>query len=337
MGNTQLYFAGVRGSVPAPLTSRDVEKKIRDALTYYVNVCGADLSRLDEYISRSLEHEPFTYGGNTSCVLVRYGDAYTYVLDMGTGLREVGRLLMPEMFAKRGLRVVFLISHVHWDHIQGLPFFAPLYLNKAQGICNSWTFLGGTTWTETAQLCLKGQMDPPTFPVSWEEIQGTTHEMNFTSVHHLMSAVPLEGGARVTFGKLNHPQETYGSRLEFPDGTVVAYTTDNEPFDPLCPDPRLVGLATGAQVWITDCQYTKEVYEGKEGGVTRHGWGHSYPEAVAATAVLAKVKCVVLFHHDPASSDERITEIGRQTQELIRQMGGSAVVRVAYEGLTITP
>ena len=144
-------------------------------------------------------------------------------------------------------------------------------------------------------------------------------------------------GLQITFGKLNHPQETYGTRFVFPDGKDIAYTTDNEPFDPNIPDPRLLRLAKGADIWITDCQYEKDQYHGKFGGVPRHGWGHSYPEAVAATAVQAEVKTVVLFHHDPESSDEKIRSVQDQTQDLIDGMMGGKGIKViaAYEGLQL--
>ena len=223
--------------------------------------------------------------------------------------------------------------------MQGLPFYGPLYLNKENGFNNSWIFLGGTQWQKTAEACLRGQMDAPTFPVSWKEIEQTTYKMEFKSVHDGLSLSTYLGkGPILRFRKLNHPQETYGVRFEFPDGPVIAYTTDNEPYDPMQPDPRLVALAKDADIWITDCQYTQGQYNGtkNEGGVPRHGWGHSYPEAVAATALLADVKHVVLFHHDPASSDKTITAMRNHTENLIRGSGGKQKVAAAWEGLEIT-
>ena len=156
---------------------------------------------------------PDTYGGNTSCVEVRFGNQI-FVLDMGTGLRPLGNSLISEMFKNYGRSVTFLISHVHWDHIHGLPFFAPLYINKNMGIKNSWRFFGGTDWQKTAEICLRGQMDPPTFPVSWSEIEKTTHEIGYAGMVDLMKMD--EGDAVIQFGKLNHPQETYGTRLTLP-------------------------------------------------------------------------------------------------------------------------
>ena len=186
--------------------------------------------------------------------------------------------------------------------------------------------------------CFRGQMGPPVFPVSWAEIERLTHCLEKQSVAD-RERIEFPDGLSVLCRKLNHPQETYGWRVEY-KGSVLAYTTDNEPYDPRRPDPRLLELAKGADIWITDCQYTQSIYSGTEGGVPRHGWGHSYPEAVAVTAVDAGVKKVVLFHHDPASSDAHIKEMETHTQilvsALVREGGPTPIVIAAYEGLELT-
>jgi phosphoribosyl 1,2-cyclic phosphodiesterase len=271
-----ITFYGVRGSVPSPITAADVERKVRSILQRSRETQVDD----DSLINLIKEEAPLTFGGNTSCVEIE-SDGRIFVLDMGTGLRTLGNKLFQRMMAEKGLFVDFFVSHVHWDHIQGLPFFGPLYMNKETGINNHWRFYGGTNWQETAQVCLAGQMDPPTFPVSWAEIIAMTAEMTFWSFYDRFNLVPYVGGPKIIARKLNHPQETYGMRFEFPDGKIVAYTTDNEPHDPTFPDPPLIVLAKDADVWITDCQYTRGQYNGNIGGVPRHGWGHSYPEAVA--------------------------------------------------------
>lgn len=331
-------FWGVRGSVPSPLTAHDVARKKLKILEDYVAAMRSGryspMPTPQSFLAEQERETPSTYGGNTSCVEVRYENDIV-ILDMGTGLRPLGNTLFPEMFARKGLEAYFVLSHVHWDHIQGLPFFGPLYVNKAIGISNRWTFLGGVGWQSTAEICLKGQMDPPTFPVAWKEIEKMTDNITYDDMWDGKS-VKL-GQATARFGKLNHPQETYGSRLLFPNGKIVVYATDHEPHDPACPYPRLVSLARDADVVITDCQYTKGQYEGakEEGGVPRHGWGHSYPEAIAAMACEANVKTIVLFHHDPASSDEKIKQMEQYTQKLISSKGGKSKVVAAWEGLEL--
>ncbi len=340
MGNSvQIRFWGVRGSVPAPITSKDIHSKMMAALSQYQNhlasVANGKAKSVEEFLAGLENKSPFTHGGNTSCVEVRFKDQII-VLDMGTGLRLLGNSLIPQMFKDSALGVTFLLSHVHWDHIQGLPFFAPLYINKGSGIHNVWRFYGGTNWQRTAETCIATQMDSPTFPVSWREIEKITGSIECGDMYD-RKLLRLDTGVDVLAGKLNHPQETYGFRLSFPGEVTVAYTPGNGPYNPLFPDPRLVTLARGADVWITDCQFTQAQYEGEKGagGVPRHGWGHSYPEAVAKTAVMAEVKTVVLFHHDPSSSDEKITEMAAHTQECIKGMGGGSTVVAAWEGLEI--
>lgn len=330
-----IRFWGVRGSVPSPIGQAGIRRLIQQDLGAFLKNArgGTDIDGLlAQFV---MEGAPLTFGGNTSCVEIRYGNRI-YVLDMGTGLREFGNSLIPEMFAGKGLHVTFLNSHVHWDHIQGLPFFGPIYVNKETGIQNAWTFYGGTDWQATAEVCFRHQFNPPTFPVTWAEIAKITHRLELRSVYDRMTVNGDASLPTIEFGKLNHPQDTYGIRFVTPEGIVVVYTTDNEPYDPTCPDPRLLRLAQDADLWITDCQYTKDVYEGRVGGVPRHGWGHSYPEAVAATAVAAKVKRVVLFHHDPVSDDPRIRAIALDTQALIDGLGGFTRVVAAYEGLRFT-
>lgn len=241
------------------------------------------------------------------------------------------------MFANGGLAAKIFFSHVHWDHIQGLPFFGPLYVNSRKvGIKNSWQFYGGTTWQKTAEACLRGQMDPPVFPVSLKELERINE--GGISFEDVCDGMVLEdpGAATIEFGKLHHPQETYGARFTFPDGKVVTYATDWEPYAvPSNPDPSLLRLAKGADVLISDCQYSLHQYTGQEGGVARFGWGHSFPEAVAEVAARAGVKTVVLFHHDPGSSDGRIGAMARTVQRVLGDDG--ARVTAAWEGLTIEP
>ena len=341
MSTFTIRFWGTRGSVPAPLVGADVRSKVRENIIMYRDAIrrkGLDLLTTQQ-IEEFLDQQPFdavsTYGGNTSCVEVLHRDGHRFVFDMGTGVRELGNALIKEMFERKGLSISFLLSHIHWDHIQGLPFFGPLYVNKNTGIENKWTFYGGTNWQKTAEVCLAGQMDPPTFPVSWKEIEKITASIKCIDVYDMAHFyLAVMSGLTLRCRKLNHPQETYGWRIEPSEGPVIAYTTDNEPFDPAIPDPRLLALAKNADVWITDCQYTKDQYNGMY-SIPHHGWGHSYPEAVAATAVQAGVKHVVLFHHDPASTDSAITSMQYHTQKLVKNYGGTTTVTAAYEGLSI--
>ncbi len=347
MSDGYVKFWGVRGSIPSPLTAKDVEEKVRSAL---IEFKASESKDIEAFMAAKAAEQPWTYGGNTSCVEIRYGKTII-ILDMGTGVRPFGNSIMPQMFAEKGVEIYIFFSHAHWDHIHGAPFFAPLYINKQTGIKNRWTFHGGTAWNtkhdilptphhrtikDTIEMVLDGQMECPTFPVSWSLIRAQTEKMDYDSFAD-MREFNLPGGIKFKVRTLNHPQETYGMRIQFPNGKIVTYSTDNEPYDPQEPDDRLLDLAKDADYWITDCQYTQLQYngykdDGSSGGVPRRSWGHSYPEAVAETARRARVGQVLLFHHDPGSSDNRVKEMERQTQRLL---GSAHKVVAAHEGLVL--
>src|SRR3989344_9473533 len=118
-----IKFWGTQGSIAGGLVAKDVDNKIRTALAEFAKTPGQNI---DEFMAQYAASAPFTYGSNTSCVEVTY-EGLRYVFDLGTGARPLGNSLFPEMFRKGGLNVVFVVSHLHWDHIQGLPFFGPLH------------------------------------------------------------------------------------------------------------------------------------------------------------------------------------------------------------------
>src|SRR5206468_2535106 len=160
---------GVRGSVPAPLTGAKVQAKVAQALSIAMRQgLPADEASIAAWMQEQL---PFiarsTFGGNTSCVEVRCGEQL-FINDMGTGLRELGVALLPEMFRSKGIQGHILCSHVHWDHIQGFPFWAQLYFPRTQ-FDNRFTFHGGLAWKKSLEEVLRGQMNEPVFPVDFEE------------------------------------------------------------------------------------------------------------------------------------------------------------------------
>ncbi len=325
----QVRFNGTRGSVPSPLTGSSVQKKLKELFQEFLKSGESDW---DVFRAKLPFWKKSTYGGNTSCVDMSF-NGKRIIFDLGTGVRELGGSLMKEMFKNGGLEVTILLSHVHWDHIQGIPFFGPLYINKhLTGINNKMHFYGGTNWMKPAGECLEAQMTTPSFPITWEYIKKITGELKTNDVvDGLKFSV---GDAQVTARQLDHPQETYGYRVDC-NGVTVVYATDNECRNPLNPHPALLSLAKDADLLIIDCQYTQDIYEGKVGGVCRQGWGHSYPEAVAQVAAKANVKKMALFHHDPASTDEAIYNMEVHTQKLVRELGGDTEVFSAHEGLVL--
>lgn len=335
-GQIKVRFWGVRGSLPAPLVGADVEAKVASALVEASAIGNIPTSgnpaELKAWIRENLGFvNRATIGGNTTCVEVRCGQELI-VLDMGSGVRPLGNALIGEMFAKKekGIHGTFLQSHVHWDHIQGFPFFGPVYMDRRK-FDNRFRFYGGKEWDRSLESVLHGQMVNPVFPVDMKEIEQTGIRMEFHTVYDGLSITLGEGAdeVKVLCRKLFHPQETYGYRIEY-KGEVFVFTTDHEPLGAGIPD-GLTELVKGADQWVTDCQYTQHQYEGKDfGNIKRHNWGHSYPEYIAEVAKELGVQLVYTTHHDPGADDSRVLEIARQVERL------SGVTTVAaYEGLSV--
>lgn len=311
-------FWGVRGSIPAPLTPEQVRAKVREG----IRLAGD---------GRPLPFEvESTHGGNTTCVEIQTGSEL-FVCDMGTGVRELGRRQLGELLKAKSkdpgsrprLTGTILQSHVHWDHIQGLPFWAPLFLPR-RGFDCYFQFFGGKRWDAQLDAVYRGQMSPPEFPVTLEELEQSAMRLEFAAIWDGWSR---SGDTRVLARKLFHPQETFGYRVQSTEGTI-AFTTDHEPYASGLPQ-GLLELVSGADIWITDCQYSHDEYRGI-GGPQKMGWGHSYPEYIAAVAREAKPKKIVTTHHDPDADDARILAIARQVQEL-----ATVETVAAFEGLTV--
>ncbi len=238
-------------------------------------------------------------GGNTTCVEVEC-DGQRILLDAGTGLRACGDALMQ---AGQSVDASILLSHLHWDHIQGLPFFTPIYVPGTRlriiGQCP-----GGAT--ESLRAAIVQQMQPPTFPVSWEDLP------SLVSFRSIKAGQMFDiGDVRVTSARLNHPGGgVIAYRISY-RGRSVVFATDTEHY--ACIDPTLLRLATNADVLIYDAQYTPAEYRG-DAGPARVGWGHSTWEAAVALAEAAGVGRLVLFHHDPGRSDEAVGVIETQAR-----------------------
>jgi phosphoribosyl 1,2-cyclic phosphodiesterase len=236
-------------------------------------------------------------GGNTSCVEVRCGDK-RIILDAGTGLRALGQELCASADVSD---VLILLSHYHWDHIQGLPFFVPIYMPQA-----AIEIVGGTLGEGNVRDALQSQMRSPSFPVDLRELPSTLRTREMRSGERM-----LRGDIQIRAQKLNHPGGVFGYRIEF-DGTSVVYATDTEHY--ACVDPAMIALAEGADLLIYDAQYTPAEYAG-EHGPSKVGWGHSTYVAGCEIARRAGVKQLALFHHDPMRSDDAIVALEREAQK----------------------
>jgi CheY-like chemotaxis protein len=237
------------------------------------------------------------YGGNTSCVEVR-ADNTLIVLDCGTGAHELGQTIMAA--APGPIRGHLLITHSHWDHIQGFPFFAPLFVPGSE-----WDIYAPRQAGRTLEDVLGGQMQRTYFPVPLAGLDATIR------YHELVEGVFDIDAVRVTTRYLNHPATALGYRLES-NGVAVVYATDHEPHSRHHPeargeaarvhreDERHIEFLADADLVIHDAMYTLEEYPGKL------SWGHTPAEWAVDFAVAARARRLALFHHEPSRTDREI-------------------------------
>jgi phosphoribosyl 1,2-cyclic phosphodiesterase len=236
-------------------------------------------------------------GGNTACVEVTAGST-RLILDAGTGLRALGDSLLASGQHRHN---TILLSHVHWDHVMGLPFFVPLYMPGVD-----LTIASGSHGTNLRDL-LHRQMSAPMFPVDLDRVGANVGCRDLADGERVKM-----GDITVEVSRLNHPDPVYAYRLEHA-GRSVVYATDTEHYS--CIDPRLLRLARGADILIYDAQYTPEEYAGEK-GPPRTGWGHSTYAAGAELAAAAGVGTLALFHHDPRRSDDEVAAIVQRARHL---------------------
>src|SRR6266851_1241749 len=250
------------------------------------------------------------FDGNTSCVEVTTEDGGHLILDCGTGARQLGNELLTA--ASKPIQGSILLGHTHWDHIQGFPFFKPVFVPG--NIFSVWAPQGGS---RSLQETLSGQMEFTYFPVELGQLPAQI------TYHELAEGTYEIGGTRVTTQYLNHPAVTLGYRIEA-DGAAIVYLTDHEPFsDKLWRgdadpghidsmvhegDRRHARFMAGADLVIHDAQYTPEEYE------SRKTWGHSTYEYVVDVAAAAGVKRIALTHHDPEHNDLLVADIEQRAR-----------------------
>jgi phosphoribosyl 1,2-cyclic phosphodiesterase len=257
------------------------------------------------------------YGGNTSCVSLSFPGGGLFVFDAGTGIKELGDELMRS--AERVHAKIF-ISHPHWDHINGFPFFAPLY---APG--NNLEILGPSHGKQTIAQLLTDQMEGAHSPMTTREFAG---QVAFTDLNE--GSFEVEG-VEVRAMLLSHPGTCLGYRMELADRSFC-YITDNELFLPSSSYysehylERLTTFIEGCDVLVTDAAYTDDGY------LAKVGWGHSCVSQVAGLAHAANVKNLCLFHHDPDQDDEDIDAKLASAEKRLRELGSSANCMAPAEG-----
>ncbi|MEO7167146.1 MAG: MBL fold metallo-hydrolase [Spartobacteria bacterium] len=293
LGATELAirFWGVRGSIPSP---------------------GPETVR---------------YGGNTSCVEIRLGDEIL-ILDAGSGIRRLGLELASEL-EEKPLRTTLLISHTHWDHIQGLPFFRPAYFRSSQ-----MRILGAPGTRAKLRTALVSQMDPIQFPISMDRLAG------IAAIEEFETPSKTIGSFLVRTTPLNHPGGCTGFRIEAED-VSVAYLPDHEPYGSSAVssgsvstrqnENALIEFLDGCNTLILDSQYDRTEYPG------HIGWGHGCLDESVSLALRAGVRSLVLFHHDPEHDDAKIDAMLDQARRQVADAGSRMQVQAARERERLIP
>jgi phosphoribosyl 1,2-cyclic phosphodiesterase len=274
------------------------------------------------------------YGGNTSCVEVR-AQGQIIILDAGTGLRLLGRDLANE-FENTPLEATLLLTHTHWDHIQGLPYFLPVY--KPQ---NRLRILGYEGARHGLDNVLTSQMESPFFPIGLRQVPANVEIEELKDMEFNIGPIHIEAC------QANHPGICVGYRLLTAAGSI-AYFPDNEPHyshhntakapatsQPAAAQPsdtrdqQIIQFLRGTDLLIMDAQYDREEYQ-------QHvGWGHACVDDVVALAMKAEVKRLFLFHYDPAHDDGKIEQMVQYARRLVAQGNGALQIEAAQEGATV--
>lgn len=278
-------FWGVRGSIPVP--SKDTLK----------------------------------YGGNTTCIEIVTSEGKRIIIDAGTGIRFLGQQLMQEEFGQGSGVAHLLFTHAHWDHIQGFPFFAPVYVKRinkdgktARGSSNTFYVYGARNAGETIENSLRAQMSSCYFPVSIDDLPA-----NFTFTEIGEKAFKIGYKTKVLPLHLQHPDGVLGYRIE-DNGKVVTIATDCEHPDNGQCDPNLLRLADRADLLVYDGQYTPEEYEPAKFNINmppKKGFGHSTAEEGIKAAQKAKASRLIITHHEPNHDDKILSSMEKKMKSLM--------------------
>ncbi len=321
----RVTFWGARGSIPTPMTQADLQEKIKAALLNAVGVDLTDRDAVDRYVERLPPMLCSTAGGNTSCTEIRAGNQLI-ILDCGSGLRPLGMHLMQQEFGKGQGEGHIMLTHTHWDHVQGFPFFNPIYVpgNK---------FYFHSPYPDL-EMRFEDQQREIYFPVPVDYMRAERH-WNLLDPNETV----MIGDVKVSMTLLSHPGGAYAYRFEH-EGQVLVYATDGE-YQRMdqASTAHYVDFFRDSDMLIFDAQYSfaKAIDEKRD-------WGHSTPKMGAELAFRAGVKRLALYHHDPVATDESLWEAVDEAYHhlVFRGRGGGrpaaepgTEVLLAREGLSV--
>ncbi|MBD3272106.1 MAG: MBL fold metallo-hydrolase [Elusimicrobia bacterium] len=257
------------------------------------------------------------YGGNTSCIELRAANNDLIILDAGTGIRKLGNAIVGN---QEDTNFSLFLSHAHWDHIEGLPFFKPLYFKKYRvGI------YGSPPKNQRLKSVINHALHQPYFPVSMKELKA---DISFHDITELSIKV---GTLTVDIIPVNHPSHTVAFRFSEQDKKII-YMTDNELFCPtsvITPYEQLIEFCRNVDILIHDAMYTHEEWNDHK------GWGHSSIPNAVQLGLDAQVKLLILHHHDPERTDKQEDAIVKTIQTQIKKQKSSMICEAAREGFEI--
>jgi len=316
----KLICWGTRGSIPVSLTAPDVRAKIVRALQGAVAVDLADPTAIDAYVAGLGFDVAGTFGGHSSCLQIETGSAEHIVLDLGTGVRALGQQMLTRFGPQAPQTYHVFLSHLHWDHIMGLPFFTPVYIPGNRIVVH--------TCHPHAEFALRRQQDEPSFPVRFEQFSA---QFEF---HVATPGAPFEvDGTRVVAHAQRHSGDSYGWRFERA-GKCLVYSTDSEHrLEDEDERAGFIAFFDQADVVVFDAMYSLA-----DAISVKADWGHSSNIVGVELCQAARVKRLVMFHHEPAYSDSQIAQILDETRrfEQITRDGHELEVLSAYDGLELS-
>ncbi|RLB02861.1 MAG: MBL fold metallo-hydrolase [Deltaproteobacteria bacterium] len=313
----KVTFWGVRGSLPAPLSNQEIREKIKTALK---GARGLDLSNdqeIDNYVEELRLCNRTTVGGNTSCVEV-WGKETLIILDAGSGLRNLGTSLLARNLATHDSDIHILISHTHWDHIMGFPFFAPAFIPSNR------IFIYGCHSNMKERFL--NLFHHHHFPINLEALRAEIKFMYFSERETIRI-----GEFEISSMPLHHPGISYAYRITDGKSSLV-YATDGEYRD-LTEDAleNYLNFFRNSQLLIFDSQFTLEETMRKE------GWGHSSSLVGVDFALKSNIERLALYHHEPSYDDCKLDEITQKTKRYFQLIGNGKQLDIvlAQEGLQI--
>ena len=312
-------FWGTRGSIPVALTSADIRLKVEAALALAIAKGVDSPDKLRSFLANDLDFSLLqTYGGHSPCVQIETGRPGYLACDMGSGARAFGGRIMSSPKAGT-IDVDVLMSHVHWDHIMGFPFFAPAYAPGAR--------IRIFGCHDVLEKAFRLQQSAPCFPVDFSRLAANIEFVKLEAGKTVDIA-----GFQVTPKLQRHTGDSYGYRLER-DGKALVYSTDSEHKleDPSETD-AFVEFFRNADLVIFDAMYSL-----LEAVSVKEDWGHSSNMVGVELAQLANVKHLCMFHHEPAFNDERIQSMLNETIRFEQLTRGSQALMVsaAFDGMEI--